>query len=167
MSGVCLAYVCRSLVVVKIIVFLAQCQSALHKVQDVHRGILLVRAEVITVGNTKAYDGIFELKLSQGLDILGSLYLVHYRLHGSHTLGVASCGVHGELVEVAELLLHAALSEFLLCEACYDAVDALVVVFLQLVKAAEARVCGRQRVKLLPSATCKLVKVLRRTYRLV
>ena len=70
--------------------------------------------------------------------------LVHFfkdGLDGSHAFFVSSCAVHGELVEVAELLLDGALLVALaLKQLCEQGVYANVVVFSQLVEAAVTRV---------------------------
>ena len=112
------------------------------------------------MGDAVAEDAILALHFLQVGDGAGRLHPVEDGLDGSHALTIAAHGVHGELVEVAELLLHRTLRVVLLEQLGEDAVDALVVVLLQLVEATEARIGCGQGVGLLPSTRRKLVEIL-------
>ena len=155
-----LANLHRCLVVVQIVVLLSEGESALRDVQDVHRYVLLVGTEAIAEWLTIATLSILQLHLLQVGLRAGSLHLVEQRLHRSDAFLVATHRVHGQLVEVGELALRRASGIRFLLQVAKNGVDALVVVFLQLVEAAKARVSGWQRIQLLPSTSCKHVEVL-------
>ena len=133
-----LAYGGGSLIVVEIIFFLSEHETALIDIEDVHLGVLLVGAEIGAVGHAVAEGRILELYAAQGIGRLGLLNLVDERHGGRHALAVASCGVHGEFVEVAEFLLHASACGGFSREFGQDFVDAFVVVTGQAVETAEA-----------------------------
>ena len=155
-----LANLHRGLIVIQIVVFLSEGETALRDVQDVHLHILLVGTEARAEGHAVAHRGILQLQLLQVLLRAGSLHLVEQRLHRCDALIVAAHRVHGQLVEVGELAFRGAVGKLFLLQVAQDGVDALVVVFLQLVEAAEARVGGGQRIQLLPTTGCKHVEVL-------
>ena len=154
-----LAYGGSGRVGVEVILLLAEHESALVDVQDVHLGVLLVGSEAYAHGHAVAERGILELQRAQVGHGLGSLNLAYERHGRGYAFLVAAHGVHGQLVEVAQFLLCGSGLVSVLEQVGQDGVDTLVVVKRQLVKAAEARIGGRQWVLLHPSAACVLVEV--------
>ncbi len=148
------------LVVVQIIVFLPQRQAALVDVQNVHRDVLLVGSKSVAKRHAIALGSVFQLYFRERVLRLGGLHLVEQRLHGCDALAVTAVGIHRQLVEVREFALVRALGKRLFLQLVENRVDALVVVLLQLVEAAETRESSGQRVVLLPATSCKHVEVL-------
>ena len=104
--------------------------------------ILLAIMAIGAVGAADAEIGIFLLQLLQGMFCLACLNLLDVGHDRFHSLLVAPDGVHGELVHVTEFLLHRTYGIVVFQQLVEDAVDALVVVLLQTVETAEARVGG-------------------------
>ena len=157
----------RCLVVVQVVILLSERQSTLTDIENVHSHIFLISTKAIAIRHSIAEDPVFELHTAQVVLRTGCFYFVEEWLHRCDALLIAASRVHGQLVEVGQLALRRTLGKLLLVEFVKDGVDALVVVLLQLVKAAEARIGSRQRIVLLPSARCKLIEILGRLSRLV
>ena len=154
---------CRSLIVIKIIFLLSQRQAALIDVQDVHLCVLLVGTESHIHKLLVAIKHQVFLDVEQFFLRLGSLHLIDYRHHGLHAFLVAAFLVHGEFIEVRELLLNSSLGISSFEKLVENAIDAFVVVFLQTVEASIAGIGCGQRIVLHPSATGILVEIILRT----
>ena len=154
-------------IVVEVIILGAKGETALREIVNVLSDILLVGTETSTIAYSESHPGILDLQLLQvGLG-LGSSYLVEQRLYGSYALLVAAVDIDRQLVKVGQFLLDTSLLVALFLELAQDAVDTLVVVFLQLVEASIAAVGCWQRIVLLPSACGKLIEIVGRLCRLV
>ena len=149
-------------IVVQIIVFLSQCESTLHQVEDIHGHILFVGTEVRAKLDTITLIGIFQLQAADIGQRACTLNLVEYWFYRCDTLAVAAIHIQRQFVEVRQFALYAALLVRLLLQVRQDGVDALVVVFLQLVEAAESAIGCRQRIVFLPAAGGKLIEIVGR-----
>ena len=148
----------------QVIVLLTERQPRLTDTEDVLRGILLVGTEVGAEELLITVAGLLQLYLEELLLGLGGLQLADDGHGRCDAVALAAVGVHGQLIEVAQFLLHAACGIAVVEQFLQDTVDALVVVFSQAVETAIARIGGRQGVGLHPAATGILIEVVGRPH---
>ena len=123
-----------SLIVIEVILLLSQRQATLIDVQDILRGVLIVGTETTEEELLFSVWSQLQLDVQQLLVGLGSLQFLDQGHQGSHTLVVTTCGVHSQLVEIAEFLLNRTLLVGIALQFLQNTVDALVVVLLQTIK---------------------------------
>ena len=149
----------RCLVVVQVVLLLSQRNAALCHVQNVLRGILLVGCYACAEESGSTILCQLQLNVEELLHGLGLLHSLNHLHDGCRTLLGAAHGVHSQLVEVRELLLHRSLGVGVGLQLFQDAVNTLVVVLCQTVETAKARIGSRQRVFLHPSTTGILIEI--------
>ena len=157
----------RSLIILQIILFLSQSQSALSESQNVLSSIHLIGPDV---GSKKLRVAVrHHLKLDGEELLLGlrSLQALDNRHQRRQAILFPAGRVHCQLIEVAQFLLYSTFLIRILLQFLQDAIDTLVVVFGQTVKATIARISSRQRIGFHPSTTGILVKIITRTNALV
>ena len=125
---------------VQIILLLSQGNTTLTHIQDIVLTVFLVGTESET---HELLVAILQQSLLNSKEVIfrcSLLQLLEVRQYRSNTLAVTTLLVHGELVEIAQFLLHGAFLVLLLSagQVFQNRIDPFVVILLQLVEAAEA-----------------------------
>ena len=134
----CLTNISCCLVIVEVILFQAQREATLINVQDILSGILIICSKACKEELLLAVGSKFKLDIKQLFVGLSCLQTLNQRHDRSHALVVTTRRVHGQLIEVAKLLLNRAFLVGVTLEFGKNTIDTLVIILLQLVEAAIA-----------------------------
>ena len=148
-----------SRVCIQVIFFLSEGGTALHYVQDILFGILLVGSKIHADEFAVAIRHKLQLNLEQSLLGLSLLHLLQDWHEWRNAICVAALLVHSKLIQIAELLLNGAFTIGILKQFLQNTVDALVVIFAQHIEAAITGISSWQRILLHPTATSVMEKV--------
>ena len=132
---VAFADVGSSLICIEVVFLFAEADTALVKLENVVLAIHDVGTHVVSkvCAASQVGHGLDDTRL-----VADSIDFVEFRLDRSHTVGIEFFSVHGEVVEVANLLSHRAFFVLLRSDFGNQAFQLLAVVFAQLVECAEA-----------------------------
>ena len=149
-------------ILVEVIVFLAEGDAALHHIEDVAGGVLLVGTDIGTEELVVAVGCHLELYLEEFVHRRGLLELFQPGKDGIDARLLTAGRVDREFVEVTEFTLYGSLAVVFLLQFLQDAVNTLVVLLAKQVEIAVAGVGGRQRMQLHPSAAGILKEIFSR-----
>ena len=120
----------RMRIIVQIIITVAQSQSALVHMNDIHHTIRIVRRDIHSKITTKTAPPHFCNQLNQTVSrCSGNLF--QFRANRSHSVGIQFHAIHCQIIKIAYLLGNSSFLRFLRSQTFNQSLQLFAVIFRQ------------------------------------